>query len=80
MSKFEPETKINYEGMDEKLKARRHAFAHTRCERLRGASAAVDAARRAQVIRKRLNKPLTLAEKARARRAGEARPQGSGLG
>jgi hypothetical protein len=29
---------------------------------------------RAQVIRKRLNKPLTLAEKARARRSGALTP------
>jgi len=28
MSKFEPDTKINYEGMDEKLKARRRRIAH----------------------------------------------------
>ena len=27
MSKFEPDTKINYEGMDEKLKARRRRIA-----------------------------------------------------
>ena len=47
--------------------------------RLRSVAAGADARLRAQIIRKRLNKPLTLAEKARARRAGEARPHGSGL-
>jgi hypothetical protein len=40
----------------------------------RGVVTGAEAHARAQVIRKRLNKPLTLAEKARARRSGALTP------
>jgi len=75
MSKFEPDTKINYAAMDDKLKARalRRARAAPQLKRT-----SAEARRRAQIIRKRINKPLTLAEKARARRGARACRQGSG--